>query len=107
MKSFVFAAAAAVLSLALANQAHAQQFFALDANCNFNAANGRCQVNNYAGQPIFCSLTAAGTLASGISAYGYNNAWIFPGQSAWVFVQASNPYQNPLIAVSGSATCRF
>lgn len=81
--------------------------FYLNANCEFNRAEGRCVVYNRTNGIIFCSLQAQGLLSNGMYANAWENVTVYPGQSAYVRIFATNPNYSPLINVTGSAQCRF
>lgn len=79
--------------------------FSMTANCHFNAGRGQCLVANTTGYILQCTLRAHGQLASGQFLEAWQNAIIYPGNFAYVYIYADNPYYNPLIAIRGLATC--
>jgi hypothetical protein len=93
-------------ALSLTSLTNAQAFF-LQADCRFDMAQGECEVVNQTYQPIYCDLRAQGITRSGFYANGFVNGWIMPGQTAYVYVNANNPYIDPLVNVNGSANCRY
>jgi hypothetical protein len=81
--------------------------FQIQANCQFNQSQGVCQVFNQWTTPIYCSLKAQGQTNYGVWANAFINATIYPGDYAYVYVNANNPYMDPLVFVQGSANCQF
>lgn len=79
--------------------------FNMTASCQFNAGQGQCIVSNTTGYILQCSLRAQGQLASGQFLNAWQNTIVYPGNYAYVYVYAQNPYYNPLVAVRGFATC--
>ncbi len=81
--------------------------FSINLNCQFNAITGNCAAFNTWNYPIYCSLRANGLLLSGITISAWNNATIFPGQYAYVYLNTNNPNIDPLVDVQGYANCKF
>ncbi len=81
--------------------------FQMQANCQFNRSVGQCSVYNNWGVPVFCTLRAQGQVASGAYGYAYEQATIYPGSYAYVYVYANNPMIDPLVFVTGNASCQF
>lgn len=93
--------------LALAGSMTSAHAMFVQAQCDFNAAQGQCTVYNQWSTPILCELAAQGQVSSGawINESGY--AMIYPGSYGYVYVYAMNPAIDPLIYVAGSANCSF
>lgn len=81
--------------------------FNMTANCQFNSGRGQCLVTNTTGYILKCALRAQGQLASGHFLEAWQNAIIYPGRYAYVYVYAENPYYNPLVGVQGFANCSY
>lgn len=81
--------------------------FYVQAQCQFNSATGTCAVFNQWATPIACSMAAEGQVASGAWGSVWENAYIYPGQYGYVYVNANNPWIDPLIFVRGYANCTF
>lgn len=100
MKNILIASS---LFMSLAIVANAQSFN-VQAQCNFNQAQGRCVVSNNYGMPIYCSLHAQGQVANGAYVYANEDATIYPGTYAYVEVYST---YMPFVNVRGSANCQF
>jgi len=100
MKKFI----AALSFLMLSTSAFA---FQMQANCQFNRSVGQCSVYNSWGVPVYCTLRAQGQVASGAYGYAYENVTVYPGSYAYVYVYANNPVIDPLVFVTGNATCSY
>ena len=81
--------------------------FQIQAQCRFNRAEGECSVFNQWPQPMYCSLQAKGQVASGVWANVWENVTVYPGSYAYVYVNANNPSFDPLVYVTGFASCQF
>jgi hypothetical protein len=81
--------------------------FQVSASCSFSAASGQCAVYNQWYSPMKCSLRAQGQVSSGAYVDVWENVYVYPGEYAYAYVNANNPYYDPLIAVAGSANCQF
>lgn len=95
---------AATLLLSLTGAANA---FFVQAQCQFNSATGSCAVFNQWATPIACQLQAEGQVSSGVWGSAWENAYIYPGQYGYVYVNANNPWIDPLVFVRGYANCQF
>jgi hypothetical protein len=95
---------AATLLLSLSGVANA---FYIQAQCQFTGAVGTCAVFNQWATPIACSLQAEGQVSSGVWGSAWENAYIYPGQYGYVYVNANNPWIDPLVFVRGFANCQF
>lgn len=100
MKTLLIASLVTLFSVS----ANAQIF--LRAQCNFNQFQGECSVVNHTNMTLQCHLEAQGRTYSGFYANAFVNAFLYPGQNAWVYVNSNNGYVDPLVFVSGSANCQ-
>lgn len=91
------------LFLLLLNVANAYQF---QAQCSFSQFQGQCSVLNYTNYPLRCNLYAQGRTSSGFNANAYEFVNLYPGQNAYVYINANNGYVDPLVYVSGYANCQ-
>lgn len=97
-----------ILSLVLLSSSTlAQGYISLEANCNINSATARCEVYNYLNQPVYCEATAQGITRYGFYAEVSGEAWILPGHSLYLNVNANNPFIDPLIEASAFTDCHF
>lgn len=81
--------------------------FQIQVHCNFNPAHGDCSAENYSNTVIGCRLEARGTTRAGFYLNVFENVVLYPGQNAFVYVNANNAYVDPLISVNGAANCQI
>lgn len=79
--------------------------FMMGTQCNFNQAHGECSVYNDTPNTISCRINIFGQVRSGATFNGFEFATLYPGQYAYAYVNANNPYIDPLVIVRGNATC--
>ena len=83
------------------------QWFNVNASCRVSAATARCGVYNNLGRPIYCRINAGAVTRYGVWGNAYFNGWIPRRRSGYVYVNANNPYNDPLVRANASAQCRF
>lgn len=106
MKKLLLAVFSVSAALA-ASQADAQPYsFRAEAQCWFNQAEGYCRVYNTLPMPIYCQGIVQGMTYSGYYATVNFRSVIQPGQYANAWVQANNPYADPLVDVGGNISCQ-
>lgn len=80
--------------------------FSMALNCEVvYGVRGACQIVNRLPMPIGCKISAQGQTQSGAWANLFGQGTVYPGQSAWVYVNANNPYIDPLLFVQAQASC--
>ena len=95
----------AVTSLILSTNIYAYTF-SMNLNCQvIYGVRGACQVVNQLPAPIQCNISAQGQTQSGAWANLFGQGTVYPGQSAIVYVNANNPYIDPLIFIQAQANC--
>lgn len=82
------------------------QMFSINLNCEVvYGVRGSCQVYNQFPRPIQCKIAAQGQTQSGAWVNLFGQGMIYPGQTAWVNVNANNPNIDPLLYVQARANC--
>jgi hypothetical protein len=84
-------------------QAFAYNWFPVQVSCNVNSATARCAVYNRYYRPMFCNIQVSGRTYFGYSAVNR----VFAGSYGYAFVNANNPYNDPLVRAWANAQCRF
>ncbi len=87
----------------------AYNWFNLQANCyinNYSSASCQaCNWNFY--RPIFCQMRVNAQTSRGAFFNAFQNAYVYPGQCMNGFVNANNPYFDPLVFANAHVVCRF
>jgi len=78
-----------------------------DVRCFVSPQSARCTVVNSAGAPMFCQGTVYGTSRYGAYLQSNFSGWIGAGQNIWAFVNAINPYNDPMLSANVNVQCRF
>lgn len=93
--------------LALALFTFTVSAFQLNSQCNFSPSYGECSVTNNTQSVISCRLKIFGKTSMGYTYTGFEFATLYPGQFANIYVYANNPAIDPIVLVTGSATCNY
>lgn len=102
MKSFF------LVCMALFSLSSNVQAFYVEANCYVQSgARAVCEVCNHQGSPMLCEIRSRGLTSRGAWINNRGRGVIQAGQCATTWVQANNPYIDPLVDASASANCRF
>ncbi|EQC48008.1 hypothetical protein [Bacteriovorax sp. Seq25_V] len=80
---------------------------AKDVRCFANPQSARCVIVNSFGAPLFCQGVVFGQSRFGAALQSHFSGWIGAGQSVWAFVNAINPYNDPIIGANVNVQCRF
>lgn len=81
-------------------------WFPMQAQCSVSPAQATCAVYNPYPQAIFCQGRAVGTTSSGYTFWAQINTPVYPGNQAYVYVYAANPWYDPLISAYSEIWCR-
>jgi hypothetical protein len=84
---------------------HFANAFQVITECSYDSFYGECAVVNDNTSVVNCLLKIEGQTRSGAFYRTHVNASLFPGQRAYVYVNATNGYIDPLVRVLGSADC--
>lgn len=82
------------------------QAFLIEANCNFNQAQGQCAIFNQSYAPIYCQLFVQGQVYTGEFINESAYVTVYPGTYSYASVYAFNPMMDPLVFVRGNALCQ-
>ena len=98
---------AAVFAIVIGATAHAQSWFAVNANITVNTAYAQATVQNTFGAPIYCQGYVYGQLFSGSQANNWMETWILPGAYGQVYLYATNPQMDPIVQGWADINCRY
>ena len=88
-------------------QAFAYNWFPVQVSCTVNSATARCAVYNNSYRPMICNIQVSGRTFYGYSAINRMSVRVFGGSYGYAFVNANNPYNDPLVRAWANAQCRF
>jgi hypothetical protein len=100
MKNLLIASSVFIAFSGIANA------FQVQTRCQFNPFHGECSVVNDSYNMASCQLQIQGRTFSGAFYTGHENVILYPGQSAYAYVNANNGQIDPLVYVSGFANCQ-
>ena len=81
--------------------------FNVNANCFVSGATSRCVVQNHCGRPMYCRVQAQAVSSYGYFLNGWNEGMVYPGGFLQVFINAANPYADPIVRANAQAQCQF
>ena len=88
-------------------QAFAYNWFPVQVSCNVNSTKARWAVYHRYYRPMICNIQVSGRTYYGFSAVNRMSVRVFAGSYGYAFVNANNPYNDPLVRAWASAQCRF
>ena len=89
-------------------QVFAYNWYRVNANCTINRSQVECSVKNTKSFPVYCELSSQAMTRSGINGRNFANGWVQPYSGyMYVYINANNPYNDPLVRANAQARCRF
>lgn len=96
-----------MMTISIQSFAQVRRWFYQPINCFIDGRGASCQTTNYRFNSIFCEAQAFAQTSYGYVLNGFYQGWIQPGQSAFVYVRANNPFTDPVIRANATARCLF
>ena len=96
-----------ILVAFISSSAFSQNYFSVNANVQVNTAYAQAVVVNTWPNRIHCKGYAYGQNSAGVWANSWMDAIIFPGQSAYVNVNANDWYNFPIVNGYAEIQCAF
>ena len=82
--------------------------FQYNMNATWTPQRAQVQVVNSYGRPIICNGSLNGQFSSGGNLNAWMNGQFIPaGQNRFLFVNANNPYMDPIVYAQANINCEF
>ena len=91
----------------LTAQAQVGRWFHHPMNCYIDSMGARCQAINHGFRTVYCEAEVSAITYRGFFLKGFFKGWVQPRQSAYIYVQANNPYRDPIVNTRAQARCLF
>lgn len=90
-----------------ASSAQVRRWFYQPMNCFVSGSGANCQTVNHRFNPIYCEAEASARTYRGFFLRGFFRGWIQPRQSGYIYINANNPYRDPIVRTQARARCLF
>ena len=75
------------------------------ATCSFTPAFGTCQIINNSPKAVRCNFNSRARTLHNFIIWAHQDVYLYQGMYAWNYARAFNPWGDPIVEMSGEATC--